>query len=244
MPTVFITGAARRIGRGLALGFAERGYDVGITYNTSSDAAEKTVEELRSKGVQAEAVRAELRSPESIHDALYDLSASLGVPDVLVNNAGVYPPQRSIEDLTIENFEDTLAINTTPLLSIARMYREMRKGMSGNGRLIALSSLGAVEIWKDRIDYNVSKAALVQMVKALARSLAPDIAVNTVAPGAIVFPDEPNAADATVVNTDRIPMGRYGTAEDIFDAVWFFATATTYITGQYLAVEGGYHLVR
>ena len=99
-------------------------------------------------------------------------------------------------------------------------------------------------MWRDRIDYNVSKAALLRLVQTLARSVAPDITVNSVAPGAITGGMETTEADAAAVKVGRIPMGRYGTADDVFDAVWFLATASAYITGQTIIVDGGVHLVR
>ena len=244
MPVVLITGGAKRIGRGLALEFAKKGYDVGITYHTSQQDAMQTLELLSDAGVQCAAEQCDVAEPKTLETAIRSLASKLGTPDVLVSNAGVYPPRRNVEDLNEQDLKQTLDVNTVPLLTLAKVFQDLRKNADDTGKLISLSSLGAIEIWKDRIEYNVSKAALVQLVKALARSLAPSITVNTVAPGAIVFPDEANDADSTVVSTERIPMGRYGTAQDIFDAVWFFATASSYTTGQFVAVDGGYNLVR
>lgn len=244
MPVVFITGGARRIGRGLALSFAERGYDVGFTYHTSGSEAENTAQDIRSMGRKCELAQCDVRDVAALTTALQQMAIVLGVPDVVVSNAGIYPPRRTVSELTVDDLQQTFSVNTAPLLTIARAYRSMLEGTERTGRLIAMSSLGAVEIWKDRIDYHTSKAALVTLVKALARGLAPQISVNTVAPGSIVFPEEPNEADAGAASTTRIPMGRQGTAADVFDAVWFFASSSPYITGQYVAVDGGYHLVK
>ncbi|RPI67864.1 MAG: SDR family oxidoreductase [Ignavibacteriae bacterium] len=244
MPIVFITGGARRIGRQLALGFARQGWDVGITYHTSAEAATETVGELHALGVRADMKRCDVSNDDELSHAFRRLCETLGTPDVVVSNAGIFPDRRSVDDLDTDALRATLNVNTTPFLTIAREYRTALAGTDRRGRLIAMSSLGALEIWKDRIDYNVSKASLVTLVQTLARSLAPTIAVNTVAPGAIVLADEPSAADAAVASTERIPMGRYGNGDDVFDAVWFFATCTNYITGQLLAVDGGYRLVR
>jgi NAD(P)-dependent dehydrogenase (short-subunit alcohol dehydrogenase family) len=117
----------------------------------------------------------------------------------------------------------------------------MRKS-GGGGRIVNIASLGAFQIWKDRIPYNVSKAAVVQLTKALARSLAPDIMVNAVAPGAIAIPDEPAAGG--MIAPSRIPMGRHGSTDDIFNAVYFFADTATYITGQTLIVDGGLNIAQ
>ena len=108
-----------------------------------------------------------------------------------------------------------------------------------------MGSLGAHEIWRDRIAYNVSKSALHTMVQTLARGLAPRISVNSVAPGIIVQPNDVAEHErAGMIGIDRIPMERYGDVADVFDAVWFFATASRYITGQTIIVDGGYHLTR
>lgn len=244
MPIVFITGGARRIGRQLALGFARKGWDVGITYHTSAEAATETVRELHALGVRADMKRCDVSNDDELSHAFRRLCETLGTPDVVVSNAGIFPDRRSVDELDTNALRATLNVNTTPFLTIAREYRTALAETGHRGRLIAMSSLGALEIWKDRIDYNVSKASLVTLVQTLARSLAPSIAVNTVAPGAIVLTDEPSVTDASVASTERIPMGRYGNGDDVFDAVWFFATCTDYITGQLLAVDGGYRLVR
>ncbi|MCO6467181.1 MAG: SDR family oxidoreductase [Bradyrhizobiaceae bacterium] len=243
MAVVFITGGARRIGRGLAHGFAERGWSVGIIYNTSAESAETTVATLRTMGVAAHAEQADVRHANQYRRALDTLSDAIAPPDVLVNNAGIFPSQQPVDELTLNDLRDTMAVNTEPLITGAQWLRSVEP-VDVPRRMVTISSLGAFEIWKDRIAYNMSKAAHVNLVKGLARALAPRITVNSVAPGAIVMPDEPSHTDAEVAAMSRIPMGRFGSPADIFDAVWFFSTASPYITGQVLIVDGGYHLVR
>jgi len=246
MPIAFVTGGARRIGKHLALGFAEKGYDVGITYNESHQQALKTVAELHAYGVRAEARQCNVSDDNQLANCLRELSSSLGVPDVMISNAGVFPQRKSIDTLSVDEFRETMAVNATPLLTIAKVFRELRshKPDSDVGKLISISSIGALEIWKDRIDYNVSKSTLVALVRGLARALAPTISVNTVAPGAIKIVDESTEAERSLSPVDRIPFARYGEPRDVFDAVWFFATCTPYITGQLIAVDGGYGLTR
>jgi NAD(P)-dependent dehydrogenase (short-subunit alcohol dehydrogenase family) len=244
MPTVFITGGARRIGRGLALRFAERGYDVGITYRTSETEARTLGDEMGSIGAKYAAVQCDVRRADEIVDALAALRKEVGMPSVIVSNAGILPPRRSLTALSEKDLAETLQVNTYPLLTLAKVFHQWVKEEGTTGRLISLSSLGAREIWKDRIDYHVSKSALVNLGNALARSMAPSITVNTVAPGIIAFPDDEGQGGGTGINVERIPMKRYGSATDVCDAVWFFATSSAYITGQYLAVDGGYHLER
>ena len=243
MPTVFITGGAVRIGKRLAQRFAEHGWNVGITYFTSAEQADQTVGELLDASVKAVAVQCDVKDEQQLTAALDTLHREVGTPEVIVSNAGIFPDRRSAQELTPESLRETLDVNTVPLLTLGRWMQSHHK-RNTPARLISLSSLGGFEIWRDRIDYNVSKTALIRLVETLARSLAPSITVNSVAPGAITEGMESTDADATAAPLERIPMGRYGTPDDLFDAVWFLATSTTYITGQTIIVDGGYHLVR
>ncbi|HCN05362.1 MAG TPA: hypothetical protein DIS79_07050 [Bacteroidetes bacterium] len=244
MPTVFVTGGARRIGRGLIRRFAERGWDVGITFQTSAEAALTTRNEVLEKGVRCHITRVDVSDAPALERAMADLVDELGMPDAIVSNAGVFPDAIDPRLLEPDAVRSAIDVNTMPLLTLAKYYDSLAERTGSHGRLVAIASLGAFEIWKDRLAYNVSKSALVTMVRSLARSMAPRLSVNAVAPGAIVFPDDPTSADLAVSKVDRIPMGRYGTADDVFDAVWMFSSASTYITGQVLSVDGGYGLTR
>lgn len=244
MPVVIITGGARRIGRALALRFAERGYDVGITYRRSQAEAEHTLDEIRAHGVRCGIQSCDVADDKALTLGLQRLADDLGTCDVIVSNAGVFPDPQPASSIAPDLVRSTIGVNTMPVLTIAQWYDALLTAQGRTGRLISIGSLGALELWKDRLAYNVSKSALLTMTQALARGMAPAMTVNTVAPGAILLSDDPSPADAAMARTERIPMGRHGNAADIFDAVWFYATASTYITGQLIAVDGGYHLVR
>ncbi len=179
-----------------------------------------------------------------VRDSLRSFESELGHASVIVSNAGVFPEPKTVLETSTSLVEDTLRINTLPLLTIAQFYQESCTRNAAAGRLVSLGSLGALEIWKDRIAYNVSKSALQTLALTLARGLAPTISVNTVSPGAIAQPEEATENDSNLIDPNRIPMKRHGTVDDIFDAVWFFATSSQYITGQTIVVDGGYHLVR
>ncbi|MBS1560458.1 MAG: SDR family oxidoreductase [Bacteroidetes bacterium] len=240
MSVVFITGGGRRLGRAMALGFAERGYDVGITFHTSADEAKSTVDAIRAMGRRSHAVQADVANDAALQAAFEALVAELGIPDVVVSNAGVFPDANA--HANAKDVRSAIDVNTLPLVTLARCIE--RHPLVGTPRLVAISSLGGMEIWKDRLAYNVSKSALNTAVRSLARSLAPHVTVNAVAPGAIEQPSERTEADKGLTHLERIPMRRYGTAADVFEAVWFFSTTTTYITGQIISVDGGYGLVR
>jgi NAD(P)-dependent dehydrogenase (short-subunit alcohol dehydrogenase family) len=244
---VFITGAGRRIGRALALRFAHQGWSVAVHYSSSEEKARATYEEIAALGGRASIVQADVRDRAAIRDAIAQGAGELGGLDVLVNNAGIYPPATPIADVTEELWREVLETNLYGEFFAAQAAAEIMLGQEPGadglkGRIVNLSSLGAFQIWKDRIPYNVSKAGVVQLTRALARALAPDIAVNSVAPGAIEIPEEP--VSGGMIAPARIPMKRHGSVDDIFNAVRFFAEASSYVTGETLVVDGGLNIAQ
>jgi len=237
MSVVFITGAGRRIGKSLAINFAKKGWDVAINYYKSEKEAQETAIICRTYGVKANIYKADVARKEEVIEAMSKCIVELGLPNVLVNNAGVFPKRTKIDDIEESLIDDTFAINLKGEFFTSQYFSQLAKP---NSRIINIASLGAFEIWKGRLPYHISKAALIQMTKALAVELAPDISVNSVSPGAIEVIDDP-AKDSSLISIEKIPMRRYGTPEDIFDAVYFFATTNSYITGQNITVDGGYH---
>lgn len=242
MPTAIITGSARRIGKKLAVNFAKKGWDVVIHYNTSFSEAEAVAAEVRSYGRNTASIHADLRYFEQVENLFKHAIDSVGIPDLLINNAAIFPPRRELSQLTAEDWNNTIASNLSSQFYCAKIFSETARE---NSRIINIASLGGVEVWRNRVAYNISKAGVVQLTKALALELAPRISVNCICPGNIAIPDEPNGVeDIYEIPTDRIPMGKYGTPDDIFDAAYFFATASNYVTGQILIVDGGYNLAR
>lgn len=240
MPTVFITGSGKRIGRALALNFAGKGWNVAIHYNSSEEQAKKTYDEVEKKGVKTILTKGDVRNYDEIKDAFGKAVEKLGVPDVLVNNAGVFPPKKKIEELDIDMWDWVQEVNLRAHYFTSKIFSSYKPK---NAKIINFASLGAFEIWKNRLPYHASKAGALHLTKALAREFAPDISVNSISPGTIYIPNEPGP-DPDLMPEKRIPMGRYGSTDDIFEAVWFFATCTPFITGQNLIVDGGYHINR
>lgn len=237
MSLIFITGAGRRIGRGLAINFAKKGWDVAINYNSSESMAIETRDICRSYGVNAEIFKADVSNKKQIISILNDIVNKMGIPKVLVNNAGIYPPRTELKDISEELIDETFAVNLKGEFFTSQYFSQLA---IPDSRIINIASLGALEVWKGRIPYHISKSALVHLTKALSLELAPNISVNCVCPGAIEIKSEQENS-APLLSVDKIPMKRYGNAEDIFDAVYFFATCTNYITGQTLIIDGGYH---
>jgi len=230
-----ITGAAKRLGRAAALALAEAGADIAVTFLSSVRDAERTVKDLEASGVRALAVRCDVTDPKSVRATVKEIVRRLGGLDILVNNAGFYETV-SFEELTIEQWDATFATNVRgPFLVSEEALPHLRKR---GGRIINLRSLGGARAWARHAHYCSSKAALHMLTKAMAKALAPEIAVNCVAPGMIDLGDKSAAAFMKRM-AKQTPMQRNGAASDVAAAVLFFATAPHFITGQVLFVDGG-----
>ena len=231
--TALVTGAAKRIGRAIAMALAASGANLAITYLGSQSEAEETVRDLAAFDVDAFAVRTDLRDPESIRESVAAVVEEFGSLDILVNNAGVFA-SAALESITVEQWDHMFATNTrAPFLVAQAAYPHLR---AAGGRIINIGSLGGVHPWATYAHYCTSKAALHMLSQTMAKAWAPEISVNCVAPGMIV---QGEVGEAYVHFAERTPMQRNGTAEDVAAAVVFFATAPHFITGQLLAVDGG-----
>jgi 3-oxoacyl-[acyl-carrier protein] reductase/pteridine reductase len=232
---VLITGAARRIGRALALGCAAAGARVAITYNTSQREAERTIAAIARCGAEGFAVRCDVRDEQNVNEAVGAVVAELGRLDVLINNAG-YFESVEFEALTTAQWDNIFAINARgPFLMARAATPHLRRA---GGRIINIGSLGGLEPWATHAHYCSSKAALIMLSQTMAKVLAPRIAVNCVAPGMISAGESPLPSYvASVIR--KTPMQRTGTVADVLAAVLFFATAPHFITGQTLVVDGG-----
>jgi len=233
-----VTGAAKRIGREIALDLGREGANVCITYNTSEREAEKTVAELGKLGVEALAIRCDVRDELSVKETLRETVRELGRLDLLVNNAAIYETAE-FEKITTEQFDNVYATNTRgPFLFAKYAAPELRKRQ---GRIINIGSLGGLRPWSTHAHYCASKAALHMLTQVMAKSLAPQISVNCVAPGVIDF-GEPEATGMRRKLAKITPKQRSGKGTDVAEAVRFFAICPDFITGQILAVDGGLSL--
>jgi 3-oxoacyl-[acyl-carrier protein] reductase/pteridine reductase len=231
--TAFVTGGAKRIGRGIALALAAAGADVAITYRGSKGEAEKTVAELQALGVRALAVVCDVGDEASIQAAVAEVAGALGGIDLLINNAGAFETV-ALEKISVEQWDAMFATNTRgPFLVAKAAFEELKKA---RGRIVNIGSLGGIHPWATHAHYCTSKAALHMLSHTMAKAWAPEISVNCVAPGMIVMGELNPAYEEFARKT---PMQRNGTAEDVAAAVLFFATAPHFITGQMLAVDGG-----
>jgi NAD(P)-dependent dehydrogenase (short-subunit alcohol dehydrogenase family) len=228
-----VTGGAKRIGRAIAMALAASGANVAITYRGSQVEAEETVRDLAALDVDALAVRTDLGDPLSIRETLGAVVAEFGRLDLLVNNAGVFE-SAALESITVEQWDHMFAANTrAPFLVAQAAYPHLK---AVEGRIINIGSLGGIHPWATHAHYCTSKAARHLLSQTMAKAWAPAISVNCVAPGMIV---QGEVGEAYVHFAQRTPMKRNGTADDVAEAVMFFATGPHFVTGQLLTVDGG-----
>jgi len=227
---ILVTGAAKRIGRGIALRLADQGARVLIHYNESADEARKTSAECGG----APLYRANLEKVAEITEMFSQIEAQYGRLDGLVNNAARFTRFDPME-ITEADWDFIHAVNLKAVFFCCQQAaRVMRK--SGAGRVVNISSLGGIRPWAEHAHYCASKAGVIMLTKALAKAFAPQITVNSVAPGVIPFGPTDARVDAMIEAT---PTKRAGTAEEVADAVIYFLTASDFVTGQLLAVDGG-----
>ncbi len=244
-----MTGAARRLGRASALALAQAGADVAITFRNSAREARETVVDLSGCGVRAFALRCDITDEASVRAMMKEAGRELGRIDILVNNAANYEAVE-FEKLTVPQWDAIFASNTRGPFLVSRealkwMRRKRGKGANGGAgspdieaKIINMGSLGGLKPWATNAHYCSSKAALHMLTKVMAKALAPEIAVNAVAPGMIDL-GEKSAAAFMRRMAKQTPMRRNGRGDEIAEAVLFFATAPQFITGQILAVDGG-----
>jgi len=232
--SALITGGAKRIGRALALALAASGADITITYRTSADEAVETVDAIEQLGRRAFAIECNVRSEASIRVAVPAAVARHKRLDILVNNAGLFETA-PLDQLTLAQWDAVFETNTRgPFLVAREALPHLR---ASKGRIINIGSLGGIRPWSTHAHYCASKAALHMLTEVMAKSWAPEVAVNCVAPGWIQQDEEDkNAAKQFAAKT---PLSRNGAPEDVAQAVLYFATNASFVTGQILTVDGG-----
>jgi 3-oxoacyl-[acyl-carrier protein] reductase/pteridine reductase len=227
---ILVTGAAKRIGRSIALALAAEGAQVAIHYNGSEKEARATAEECGG----APLFQANLESVPEIRAMFDRVYERLGRLDGLVNNAARFT---RFDPLRIEE-ADWDFIHSVNLKSVFFCCQAAAKIMlaGDGGHIVNISSLGALRPWPEHAHYCASKAGVVMLTKALAKAWAPRIAVNSVAPGVIPFDKTDERIERFIAAT---PAGRAGTGEEVAEAVMFFLRSTRFTTGQLIAVDGG-----
>lgn len=228
--TVLVTGAAKRIGRGIALRLFREGYRVAIHYESSEKEARATAEECGD----APLFRANLEKVDEIRRMFGEVEEKLGSLYGLVNNAARFRRRPPLE-ITEADWDFIHAVNLKATFFCCQQGAILMK-KSGEGRIVNISSLGGLRPWAEYAHYCASKAGVIMLTRSLAKGLAPGITVNSVAPGVILSSGQEPRIDEMIAAT---PAGRNGTVDEVADAVLYFLNATNFITGQVLAVDGG-----
>ena len=238
--TAVVTGGSRGIGRAICLELARRGANVVFSYAGNAAAAQQTLQELESLGVQARAVQGDVADPDAAKTLIDTAVKELGGIHILVNNAGITRDGLAMA-MKEEDFDKVIQTNLKgAFLCMKAAIRPMMKARYG--RIVNMSSVVALRGNPGQINYCASKAGLIGMTKSLAKEMgARGITVNAVAPGYIstdMTAALPDAAKQAMLST--IPVNRPGTPEDVAAAVAFLASEEAgYITGQVLSVDGG-----
>lgn len=234
-----VTGGAKRVGRAIVLELASAGCDVAIHYRDSDAEAAQLATEVSALGRRAVTLEADLNDPTTWSGLVQQTVESLGGLDILINNASLF---RTGESDTLEAFdplrwEEMFRTNLLAPVALCRYAAEhLRAG--GRGRVVNLGDVEADPPRPTALAYCTSKAALAAVTRGLARSLAPDVLVNGVAPGIAVFPDDysPEQRDAL---TSLVPLQRAGTPEEVARLVRFLVESGDYLTGQIIPLDGG-----
>lgn len=233
-----VTGAARRIGAAICRTLHAEGWNLVIHCNTSQTQAETLADALNQERPQsAQVIQADLNKMVDIQFLAAAAPAAWGRLDALVNNASSFFPT-PVADATEEQWDDLLGRNLkAPFFLSQALYLELRQQ---HGCIINISDIFAVRPMPGHTIYSIAKAGNAMMTKSLALEMAPQVRVNGVAPGAILWPE--NAIGEEVISRDKlqqIPLGKLGGVQAISDTIKFLLTESPYITGQIITVDGG-----
>lgn len=232
-----VTGAGRRLGRAIAEALGRAGARVLVHYNASAAGAGETAAAIRAAGGAAHVLGADLGDAAACERLVDETVAALGGLDVVVNSAAVM--QRTpVGQVRAEDWDAMFALNLRAPFFVAQ--RAAPHLARAKGAIVNIADLAAYETWPAYVPHGITKAGVVQMTRALARALAPDVRVNAVAPGAVLLPDDWDAqAAARLVSTT--PLARLGSPDDIVQAV-LYLLAADYVTGEVIVVDGGRHV--
>jgi pteridine reductase len=242
-PVALVTGAARRVGRAVAVSLARAGCDVYFTYHQSNVEAETLASELAGLGSTGNFYQLDFADTDAVEAFAANLAATLPRLDILVHNASIYTPS-PVSDVTAEDAVRQYRVNAlAPLILTAKLSALLGASeLAGGGAVVACADIHAMgRPRRDFAAYSMSKGALAEMVHSLARDLAPAVRVNAIAPGVVAWPESGTDADEPSQQKylRRVPLGRAGTPEDAAEVVRWLAMDAVYLTGEIIRVDGG-----
>src|SRR6185369_15651303 len=230
-----VTGAGRRLGRALAAALAGRGLAVALHHHASADGAESLRDQIRAAGGRADCFPADLTDAAAARELPQRVERAFGRLDVLVNSAAVMH-RLSLEDTTIEQWDQILDLNLRSVFfctqGAAPALRRSR------GKVVNLADLAGLEPWPAFAAHSVSKAGVVMLTKVLALTLAPEVTVNAIAPGAVLVPEDYSQEERERL-VRSTPLRRLGSPSDVVAALLYLLEGGDYVTGEILVVDGG-----
>jgi pteridine reductase len=234
VPVALVTGGAVRVGRAISSALAEDGYRLVIHYNSSNGPADELVDEIRSAGGEAVAIGADLADAEAVRRLAEEAVAAFGGIDVLVNNASVFPAER-LEETDEALWDHTIAVNLkAPFFLIRHLAATLRER---RGVVINMADLAGIQTWAAYAAHGISKAGVIHLTRVAARSLAPEVRVNGIAPGTVLPPESMSDEEIRLL-AERAPLKRNGTPHDVVRALRYLLQAD-FVTGETLVVDGG-----
>jgi len=234
MKTALVTGGAVRVGRAISSALAEDGYRLVIHYNSSSGAADELVDEVRSAGGEAVAIGADLADSDEVRRLAEEATAAFGGIDVLVNNASVFPAER-LEETDEALWDHTIAVNLKAPFFLIRYLAATLK--ERRGVVVNMADLAGIQTWAAYAAHGISKAGVIHLTRVAARSLAPEVRVNGIAPGTVLPPESMSDEEIRLL-AERAPLKRNGSPQDVVRALRYLLQAD-FVTGETLVVDGG-----
>jgi NAD(P)-dependent dehydrogenase (short-subunit alcohol dehydrogenase family) len=237
--TALVTGGAHRVGREISIALAHAGCHLAIHYHHSEKAAKDTASTAQALGVNAAIFRADLRKADQIEGLFQLIDSQYGPLDILVNSAAIMK-KVAFQKANEGDWYNTIDLNLkAPFFCIQKAAERML--INGAGAIVNISDIAGLRPWRDYPIHSVSKAGLEMLTKVAARTYAPEIRVNAVAPGPVLKPDEMSDARWQELGA-ALPLQHCGNAADVARAV-IFLLENDFITGETLVVDGGNQLI-
>jgi pteridine reductase len=230
-----VTGAGRRLGRAMAMALSERGMTIAIHHHASGDGARALEQEILSHGRPAARFPADLTNADAARRLPEQVAGRLGRLDVLVNSAAIMR-HLTVEETTPADWDEILSLNLRSVFFCTQGAIPLLR--AAKGKVVILADLAGLEPWPGFAAHSVSKAGVVMLTKVLALSLAPEIAVNAIAPGAVLVPEDYSEQDRERLIRST-PLKRLGSPSDVIAALMYLLEGGDFVTGEVLTVDGG-----
>jgi pteridine reductase len=235
--TALITGAARRVGAGIARALHAAGANVVVHFRTSAEAAEALVDELnQARPGSAILVEADVLDVSRLKTLPEAATAAFGALDLLINNASTFYPT-PMGDITEIDWDDLIGTNLRAPLFLSQAAASALR--ISNGLIVNIADIHGIRPLGRHPVYSIAKAGVIMLTKSLARELGPAVRVNAIAPGPVMWPEDGMDRQLQEKILERTILNRAGSPQDVARAVLFFATEAPFVTGQVLAVDGG-----